>query len=143
MFQIVNNSAKMNCSMLPFKIEPFFGEHPGVCLTLAILLILGSFLSWVLHTFKNSFPAHNVFLNIRVVENMTAIMFTTVRKYSHGKIILKFLTSHLTTSKLFCCSVCSANVSVIPSAFVFLWSSSICSFSFRLSDFFSYMRCPL
>lgn len=79
---IANETTESNYSVFSYKVKFNLGEHPGVFFTQVLLLLLGNFLSWVLHACKNSLPEHrlniNVFLNIRVVKILTVSIIILV-----------------------------------------------------------------
>ena len=66
-----------------YTVESKLGEYPGVFLILTILLIISSFLFWVLRCFFNSIEDHrmniNIFLNKRITELLICHIYIWVK----------------------------------------------------------------
>ena len=65
-----------------YTVESKFDEYPGVFIILTILLIIGTFLFWVLRCYFNSVEDHrmniNIFLNQRITELFITGIFLMV-----------------------------------------------------------------
>ncbi|XP_023343991.1 uncharacterized protein LOC111713375 [Eurytemora carolleeae] len=63
-----------------YTVESNIGEYPGVFIILTILMIIGTFLYWVLRCYFNSIEDHrmniNIFLNKRITEIILATLWT-------------------------------------------------------------------
>ena len=66
-----------------YTVESKLGEYPGIFLILTILLIISSFLFWVLRCFFNSIEDHrmniNIFLNKRITELLICHIYIWVK----------------------------------------------------------------
>ena len=81
LIKILNMEEYWNCRN--YTLESKFGEYPGVFIILTILMIIGTFLYWVLRCYFNSIEDHrmniNIFLNKRITEIILAVLWTIVK----------------------------------------------------------------
>ena len=61
-----------------YTVESKLGEYPGVFIIMAIFLIIGTFLFWVLRCFFNSIEDHRMNINIFLNKRITHIMIVHI-----------------------------------------------------------------